>query len=264
MNNEIRTGRITSSEIVALTSNGRTSGSFGEAFYTYVTECVYEIYANRSLENQTSSLAMEWGKLCEGYVHKIHLGFEYVMQSQQTIIHPTINRWAGSPDGLKYIDDDIETVTDIKCPLTLKAFMNLVQSLYKLENGVIIPSGLSGDDAIKEIRKTKDGEKYYWQLVSNACITGAEYAELIVFMPYIDELEDILAYNAKLSNDSDDNASFRVSWAKDGELPYLFPERGIKNINIIRFKVPQEDKEFLTDRVQKAVTLIESGYIKLK
>ena len=47
-----------------------------------------------------------------------------------------------------------------------------------------------------------------------------------------------------------------VERAKDVELPYIYKESGIKNLNIIRFKVPQEDKDFLEYRVTKAIELI--------
>jgi hypothetical protein len=260
MNNEIRTGRITSSEIVALVSEGRAKDSFGAPFYTYVSECVMERMFGLSLENKVTSIQMQWGKLLESWVHKHLLGLEYIMQSRQTLIHPTIREWAGSPDQIKMIGDEIETVTDIKCPFTRKSFFCLVQSIYKYVDGVVSPSGISGNDAIKEVRKTKDGEKYYWQLVSNACITGAKYAELIVYMPYLEDLQEIEKFNY---NADEEEKSFRVAWAKENELPYIVKESGFKDLNIIRFEVPQEDKDFLTNRVNEAVKLINENYIKL-
>lgn len=278
-----RTGMITSSEIVALTSNGSrtmtdeeqaayklenpkgrrtTIDSPGAPFYTYVEECIMERFFKHSLENDTEVKAMQWGKLCEIIVHN-KLPNDYIMQSEDTEIHPIYPEWRGTPDGKKMIttvilnedgthtvESHTDTVTDIKCPLSRKGFYNLINRLYHFDGlDVVKKANIDGDEIIQLIRKdSKEGEKYYWQLVSNACILDAKYAELIVFMPYYEELEEISLYNSQL-----EDPFWLVARAKDGELPYIDKELGIENINIIRFQVPQADKDFLTSRVLMAI-----------
>jgi len=263
-----RTGMITSSEIVALTSNGSramteeelktykeenpkgrrtTIDSPGAPFYTYVEECIMERFFKHSLENDMEVKAMQWGKLCEPIVHN-KLSNDYILQSEETEIHPIHKEWRGTPDGRK-----TDTITDIKCPLSRKGFYNLVKRLYHFDGlDVVKKRNIDGNEVIQQIRKdSKEGEKYYWQLVSNACILGAKYAELIVFMPYYEELEEISLYNSQLTD-----PFWLVARAKDGELPYIDKETRIENINIIRFEVPEEDKLFLESRVVLAINEI--------
>ena len=265
-----RTGMVTSSEIVALTTNGirpmteeeqkaykkenpsgrrTTIDSPGVPFYTYVEECIMERFFKHSLENDMEVKAMQWGKLCEIIVHN-KLPNDYIMQSEDTETHPLYPEWRGTPDGIKKIGEVCDTVTDIKCPLSRKGFYNLIKRLYHFDGlDVVKKANIDGDEIIQQIRKdSKEGEKYYWQLVSNACILGAKYAELIVFMPYYEELEEISLYNSQL-----EDPFWLVARAKDGELPYIDKELGIENINIIRFQVPQADKDFLTSRVLMAI-----------
>jgi hypothetical protein len=267
-----RTGMITSSEIVALTSNGSrpmteeeqkqyklenpsgrrtTIDSPGVPFYTYVEECIIERFYKHSLENDIEVKAMAWGKLCEPIVHNL-LPNEYILHSEDTEIHPIYPEWRGTPDGTKLSSDNsVDTVTDIKCPLSRKGHYNLIRRLYDFVDGImaIKKQNIDGNEIIQQIRKdSKEGEKYYWQLVSNAFIMGAKYAELIVFMPYYEELEDIQLYNSQLAE-----PYWLVARAKDGELPYIDRETGIENVNIIRFEVPVCDKEYLTSRVLMAI-----------
>jgi hypothetical protein len=251
----IRIGNITSSEIVALTSNGRTKDSFGTPFYTYVEECIMERFFKHKLENETDVKAFSWGKLCEIIVHD-KLPNSYIMQSEITYQHPTIKEWCGTPDGRVDINGICDTITDIKCPLTRKGFYNLVKFLYDFDGLTVTKkSNIDGNNIIQKIRtQSKDGEKYYWQLVSNAIILNAKYAELIVFIPFFEELEEIKDYNRTL-----DIPYWLIENAKEGQLPYIYKESGIENINIIRFEVPQSDKDFLTSRVESAIELINKN-----
>lgn len=252
----IRVGRITSSEIVALTKNGRVKTEPGAPFYTYVKECRMERFFKQSLENKVEVLAMSWGKLCENIVHEL-LGLDYEYHSDVTFVHPKHPEWVGSPDGSKSKEvlkkKVIDTVTETKCPLTRKAFYNLVSELYDFD-GVEVKkkAKIDGNDVIQKIREASpEGEKYYQQIVSNACIMGAKYGELIVFMPYFEQLELIHEYNNSL-----DESYWFVARAKDGELPFIYKESGIENINIIRFEIPLSDKQFLEERVKLAINLI--------
>lgn len=235
-----RIGRFTSSEIAALTTLDRLKTGFGKPALTYIEEKNIERRLGRSLGTETNARPLSWGKCLEPYVFDNLLGIEYSYESDKTLVHSSIPFWSGSPDGRKF--DNGGTVVDTKCPYTLKSFCQLVQPLY---------DGLKGMDAINVLRTNhKDGETYYWQLVSNAILTNSQYAELIVFCPYKEELPAIKQM-------ADGEPNFYFIWAAiENELPYL-PDGGYyKNLNVIRFEVPESDKEALTENVIKAGKLL--------
>lgn len=236
LTNPQRVGNFTSSEIACLLSKDKSGKGFGKAALTYIEETNIERRLGRSLTEECFAKPLVWGKLLESFWFD-QLGLEYTLSSTETDVHPTIPFWAGSKDGVKK-----DTVIDIKSPLTLKSFCQLVQPLY---------DGLTEMDAMNAIRDThKDGEKFYWQLVSNACIGNLPFAELIVGMPYKSQLQEI-----KQLADGQPNC-YWLAMALEEELPYL-PDGGYyKNLNTIRFKVPQEDKDLLTERVEKAGELL--------
>jgi len=98
-----------------------------------------------------------------------------------------------------------------------------------------------------------DAETYYFQLVSNACIDDCRFAELIVYMPYKSELAQI----RQLAERSETPEKYYwLTKADDEDLPYLIDGGYYKNLNIIRFAVPETDKEFLTGRVREAGKLL--------
>jgi hypothetical protein len=235
INNTLRIGNFTSSEIVALTTKGKDKKSFGAPALTYIKETNMERLLGRSLTTEADARPLSWGKLLEPLVFD-RLGIEYSLSSKETIVHPTIPYWAGSPDGSK-----ADTTADFKAPLTLKSFLQLVQPLY---------DGLKGMAAMERVREDhKDGEKFYWQIVSNAIIQGNCFGELIPFMPYFSELQEIRT----MARHHEQAGKFKwVDWASDDELPYLIDGGYYKNLNIIRFEIPEEDKKFLTDCVTKA------------
>lgn len=234
INNQPRIGAFTSSEIVALLSKDKSGKGFGKPALTYIQECNMERRLGRSLTDEVNAHPLIWGKLIEGRVFDF-LGLEYTLTSTDTITHPTIPFWAGSPDGGKY---QPKTVIDIKCPITLKSFCQLVDA------------GLAG--GIEQIREDhKDGDKYYWQLVSNAILTGSDRAELIVYMPYQSELADIrhlaAGVDAALMG-----KHYWIAMAMDDELPFLLDGGYYKNLNVFGFDVPEADKKLLTDCVLRA------------
>lgn len=237
----IRNGSFTSSKIAALTTNGKAKDSFGASFYTYIEEKNMERRLNRSLEKDMTSRPTSWGNCVEEIPFEL-LSIKYTLQSHETLSHPTIPCWKGSPDVIKF--DPGTTVGDLKCPETLKSFCQLVDPLY---------SGLTGMDLINKIRDTHpQGEKYYWQLLSNAILTKAKYAELIVFCPYKSQLERI----KELANLSGNPKYYWIWTASDEELPYLVEGGHYKNLNVIRFEVPLADKLLLHKRVEEAQKLL--------
>lgn len=240
MNNPIRNGNFTSSEIWKLMSVGRDGVSFGKPAETYIEEKIMERRLGRSLNNEAISHPLSWGKLVEGRVFDL-LGMEYQLVSKDCLVHQEIPFWSGTPDANKF--DVGRTVIDIKSPFTMKSFCRLVDPLY---------SGLEGMDAMRAVmEKHPEGEAYYWQIVSNGVLTGSRFGELIVYCPYQSELEDIREYAGEV----DTIEAFKFYWisnTQDDELPFI-PQGSIyKNINIIRFEIPQEDKDRLRKRVLKA------------
>ena len=235
-NNNLRHGNFTSSEIVALTKVAKDGKSFGAPAMTYIQETNMERRLGRSLTDEVNARPLTWGKTLEPRCFEL-LGLEYSLISQETIQHSNINFWAGSPDGIKE-----DTVIDIKCPITLKSFCNLVDPLY---------NGLTGMDAMNAIRDAhKDGDKYYWQIVSNAILTGSKFGELIVYVPFLSELTEIREMA------EGNPAAYWIWSASDEELPYLVDGGYYKNLNIIRFEIPEEDKQLLSDRVLAAGKLL--------
>lgn len=249
--NIARTGNFTSSEIVALLGFGE-KGRKGDAAITYIQECNMERRLGRSLTDEVNARPLMWGKIGEIVVF-FYLPLDYTLTSDQTIVHPEYSFWAGSKDGHK-----LNTVFDIKSPYTHKSFCQLVQPLY---------DGLEGMDAMNAIRngytdnngmyhaKHKDGDKFYAQLVSNACIDNVDYAELIVFMPYRSQLDAFRKIATEVPTDQLYKYYF-IAMGQDDELPFLIDGGYYNNINTIRFKIPDEDRELLTKKVREAGELL--------
>jgi len=247
INNKNRIGNFTSSRIEALTTLAKNGIDFGKPAITYIEEKNNERKLGRSLNQETTARPTTWGKYIESRVFNL-LGLAYKLVSDQTIMHPTIDCWSGSPDIYK-TENDKKIVADIKCPFTLNSFCGLVNPLVDCKG--------NGNEAIKLIRANhKDGEKYYWQLVSNAILIGADEAELIVYAPYFSELAEIKEDVANMGEEQNELAW--IYFNRDEIFPYLVDDGYYKNINVIQFDIPKKDKEFLTERVLKAkLRLIE-------
>lgn len=247
INNAHRIGNFTSSEIVALTKVAKDGKSFGAPALTYILETNMERRLGRSLTDEINARPLTWGKLMEIRAFD-QLGLEYILSSTETTVHPTIPFWAGSKDGMKM--DKGRTIIDIKAPITLKSFCQLVDPLYE---------GLEGMAAMNAVRDNhKDGDKYYWQIVSNAILEGAQYGELVVYLPYKSELEDIKFMAQSVPADQL-SKHYWIAMAAEDELPFLIEGGYYKNINIIRFEIPQEDKDLLTEKVLKAGALLKGN-----
>lgn len=236
----IRNGNFTSSEIFNLLSADKKGvvGN-GKPALTYIAEKNMERRVKLPLENESNAKPLSWGKLLESRINNL-LPTDYIIYNDITFVHPEYSFWVGSPDLEKF-----DTSCDTKCPITRKSFCQLVDPLYE---------GLDGIEAMnKIIENHKDGFKYFYQIVSNAIIRGKEYGELIVYMPYKSELEAI-------KNLADGNRNYYWIWAADNEeLPYLEDNGYYKNINIIRFKIPEIEKEKLTKAVINASKFLHTN-----
>jgi hypothetical protein len=237
INNLHRIGNFTSSNICKLLSKGKAAGSMGKPALTYIEERNMERILGRSITTESDARNLQWGKMCESLVFE-QLSMSYTLCSQETLQHPTIPYWTGSPDGVS-----ADAVIDIKCPMTLKSYFLLTQgeNIYSMIDGFSKQGASFGEHS--------DGDKYYWQLISNAILTGKKYAELIVFMPYLSQLQGIR-----------DEAEFQginwIKYASDDELPYIHEGKGLTNITTIRFEVPQKDIDALTAAVTEAGKLL--------
>lgn len=256
----MRNGNFTSSEIVALTTNGKAKDSFGKPFFTYVEEKKFERNLKRSLDTKTTAKPLSWGKLCEVYLFQNKGLIQYTPLMDEPKKHPMFNFWWGSPDA---INNSIDAVSELKCPQTLKSFCQLVEPLRL---------GLTGMDAINAIRfgftdknelwhdKHSDGEKYYWQIVSNAIITGKNLGELIIFCPQKSELQDLRDLCQQMPAD-DLGDYYWIANSNDEQLPYLLPESNYQSFNSIVFEIHQSDIEFLTSRVLMAEKHLTNSFV---
>lgn len=265
-----RYGNITSSEIVSLLSTQSVPmtddelrlhlAEFpksrkknidkwpGKAAITYLNQCNMERRLGRSLDSDIEAKPTCWGKFVEKLLFML-LDEEYTYNSSETLTHPVYDYWKGTPDGFKKSLN--KTVIDTKCPYTLESFCRLVNPLY---------NGLEGIDAMNALRNGfidntgllqpphPDGDKFYWQLVSNGCISGSKYAELKAYCPYESELEAIKAAAVK----SGDPSVYFIANASENSLPYIKDDGFYTNINTITFEIPESDKEFLTNIVKES------------
>lgn len=236
LNNKDRIGNFTSSEIYKLMSNGKAKDSLGKPALTYIQEKNYERWLGCSLGIETNAKPLTWGKHLESRVFDL-LGIEYTIHSHDTIKHKDIDCWSGSADCIKVTD--VRTVIDIKCPFTRKAFCEM--------NDLRTPMDLM-----------EYAPEYYWQLVSNSIINDCTHAELVVYMPYLSELEEIRESTGGI--DTIDKSLAWINFSENEELPHI-PDGGhYGNIFILNFEVSQADKEALTNRVEFASkSLVERG-----
>lgn len=270
MLSKIRNGCFSSSEIVNLLSTGSRTMTEeelldykktnpkskkttiecwpGKAAITYINQKNMERRLDRSLDGELEARATSWGKFVEKLLFSM-LEEEYTYNSSETLVHPEYDCWVGTPDGYKKVKN--KTVVDAKCPFTMESFCKLVAPLY---------NGFEGMEAMNALRngytdKTglfqpphADAEKYYTQLVSNACIDDCSHAELIIYCPYESELQAIQAAAVQ----SGDPSVYFIANASKNALPYIKDDGFYQNINIFSFKIPDEDKKLLTETVKKA------------
>ena len=197
---------------------------------TYLQELAYEKKLGRGLGTESNARPLTWGKFVESRVFDI-LGLEYSLVSTDTIQHPNIAHWSGTPDGVTKT-----SVIDIKCPFTMKSFCELVEIIERND--------------IEYFKSEKP--EYYWQLVSNAVLTEKTHAELIVYCPFQSELMDIRI--ACDNYEGADQYKLRfIAESSDEEIPYIIDGGNYSNINIFKFEVPASDIELLTNKIKSII-----------
>lgn len=237
---QIRIGRFTSSEVYRLMTRAKNGSDFGAPALSYIKEKVNERLLGLSIDLETTSRSLSWGKAIEGYVCDTYLGPEYSVTSQESLLHSN-GLLAGTPD---VITDHL--VGEIKCPLTRASLCSLVE---------IIESGST------EVFKSQNPQ-YYYQIVSNAELTNKKEAELIIFMPYEDEVQAIVEY-AELIDDFQLQRDIQWLVHEDIErIPHLLTGGYFKNFYKFKFEVPEKDKESLIKSVEAAEAYIHDNYMK--
>jgi len=226
-----RYGNFSSSEIFKLIKTGKGSNEFSAPGLTYIEEKKYELRLGKSLTKEHSARPTTWGTFVESFVFE-KLDMSYKLESLERLRHKTIDHWTGAPD----VNTD-KLVGDIKCPYSLKSFCQAVDSMVDLET----------------FKAAKP--EYYWQLVSNAILTGKDEAESIVYCPYQEELLKIREATEQF--DGDQNKVAWIYYANDEDLPCLIKGKHYKDLNKFSFVVPEEDKNLLTERVKMAIELLD-------
>src|ERR1035437_692570 len=105
LNNKLRHGNFTSSEIFTLMTVDNSGNNFGAPALKYIKEKNLERKLNRSLTIDKKTRPTTWGKFMEQRVHSM-LSLSYEHNSQETIVHPEIKFWSGSPDNVN-IDESV-------------------------------------------------------------------------------------------------------------------------------------------------------------
>jgi len=233
--NKNRIGNFTSSEIWKIMRIS-AKGEFLAPALTYIQEKKFERKIKRSLDVEAESKPMKWGKFLESRVHDL-LPLSYQHVFDETLMHEIIDCWSGSPDEIS-ISESI--VADVKC-LQPKKFCEVVDDLTE---------AVAKNDV--SIFKNNHPDKY-WQLVSNAIITGMKNIELIVYMPYESELEYIR--DSVADYDGPDQWKYRfIAESDKSELAYLPNDSEYKNLNRFKFELNQDDAKLLTQTVLRAKT----------
>lgn len=234
----MRYGRFTSSQIYKLMTTNRKGDDFGAPALTYIEEKRLERKLKRTLTTDSYSKSMAWGNIIESYVFKL-MPFSYDLVSNSTVVHPNFEFWAGTTDLVSK-----GKISEIKC--------------YEPKNFALYTEALMSGNL--EVLKDKFPMEY-WQMISNACILGVDTVEAISFMPYESEADDIKQH--VLDYQEYDAWKYRfiyetIEMGQSYKLPFLPNDSDFKNLNILTFEAPKEDKEELTHRVVKANDILNN------
>jgi len=236
LDNVVRVGNFTSSEIWKLMKNGRGVNGLGEKALTYISEKNLERRLGLSLKQDVHTRPIAWGNLCEMYVHENKLGIEFESVGKLTLQHPTIAFWKGSPD---FICKSKQIICEAKA-YERKRFAEYADSI------------MSND--VSQLRENHEEE--YWQLVSNAIILGYNKIQPLLFIPYKSELPKIREFAANI--DTADQWKYKyIADADDSELPYILDKGYYENVVKAVFEIPSEDIKALTDRVLLCGTMLK-------
>lgn len=226
--------------------NTEDDNLFLEGGETYLRQIRQSRKRRRPLDTFSGNAVTAWGDICERRVFQL-IGLQYQDLSNKTSVHPDYpDYWAGSTDLLV----PNKVVGDIKG--------------YHPENFCNYADCLLMQDI--EVFK-KDFKKEYWQLVSNACIHGVDYAEAVLYQPNDREIKDILSLIENSVTDMSGDELWQWKNWHDKIQAMIFNEKpknpfqpndsGYPNLIQWQFEVPKEDKIYLEQRVKSAIKKIE-------
>lgn len=234
-----RTGKFTSSNISKLMSKGRGPFSLentGKPFDTYIQEKVWEAKLGRELDTEITARSTSWGNLMELFFFEKHLDLRWSEVHKKRYEHPALP-WSGAPDMVSENE-----VGDVKSPYTLRSFCELSDIAQK-------PIG-----AMEELKSVKPD--YYWQLVSNAILTGINDVSLYIHGVESDYYNDLIDFSESMIDNL--NSYAWISFSQPEQLPLIPKNSDYPPISNISFTVPEEDKKMLTARVEMATEILNS------
>lgn len=236
-----RVGNFSSSSVYKLVKI--TGNKFQKPGLTYIQEKAYERMLGRQLANESNATPLSWGNVLEYWVADTVIGglnFKPDSDEESNRLGIEELNLSGALDLLPRKDGNV--FGEIKSPYTMKSFIEMVLSCEK--------------GTLKE-----DKPEYYWQMVSNSILSGCTTCELYIYVPYKNDLQDILSEN-NLEWDSKhpekvNHSKERLKWLKEDECPYLIEGGRFKDLNKFTFKIPQEDRDLLIDRLVLASIELE-------
>lgn len=234
MNNELRAGRFTSSQVYRLMGSPAVRK-------TYINEVRTEIKLGKSLNKEFWSKATSWGSLMEVLAFNA-MSMDWSLCSKETVVHKTLGKYySGTPDVKK-----IDTLGEIK-GYEYKNFCNMTD--------VILSKNLVD---LKALNKGKE----YWQTVSNAVLMDMKKGAVISYMPFERDFEIVKLFIEKLdvSIDSQRELHEDCGWVvfKQEKDVCLLPNDGYyKDLNIFEFDIPQEDLDRVTSVIEYNSTYLE-------
>jgi hypothetical protein len=231
MNTPTRSGQFSSSSIYKLVKEGRGKADpFSAAGLTYIHEKRRERKLGRCLQQEKNPRSASWGRFLQKIVfNDPRIGTAYRGNaSERRTVHPTLP-WSGAED---FLHDG--AVGDFKC--------------FELDNFTWTHDAAS----VSWAKLKKDCPDIVWQLVSGAVLHNLNKCELILYVPYLTDLELIIQEAREL----DDKRYNWMTFAEENELPYLLPDTHYPDLSKFVFEIPEVDKAYLIGRVEKATELL--------
>lgn len=166
---ELRLGKVTASRIADVLAKGKSGEALSREDYRY--ELVVQRLTGDPGESFTNA-AMEWGTATEPQARIAYEAFADVFVEQVPfVLHPTIEWFGCSPDGL--VQDD--GLLEIKCP--------------------------NSKTHIKYLNAGKPPAKYVPQMQCQMAVTGRQWCDFVSFDPRLPE--DLQLFVVRLDRDDD-------------------------------------------------------------
>ncbi len=243
MDHTRRFGNWTSSGVGNLMTYSRDGKGWGADAVRYMRDKAMERRLGRIISSDFNSHPTSWGLLAELHVNE-KLDTSYKLCSQETLTNPLYPFHRGTPDFERFIKE--KTTGQVKSPWTLLSFCTLIDAWEK--------------GGIEQVRKDHgEGDKFYWQTISDSILTDSQWIELIVYCPYREDLDDIRLIAMQSPPEERSQYSW-LDYVYNDQLPYLIKGNHYKDLNILRFPALQADKDALIARIIEAEKFINPEY----